>query len=93
MALSQNQFEALLFLQRVYVLKKHELGEKRAGLTSQIQNGSQNFLEDVSKMSEIATELKQNASSALQLAKKFCWALYFGVSFSESLCAKEGSAV
>ena len=90
LALSQNQFEDLLFLQRVYVLKRHELCEKRAGLTDQIQNGSQNFLVDVSKMSGIATELKQNASSALQLAKKFCWALYFGVSFSALFCVKQG---
>ena len=74
-ALSDSQLQDLVFLREVYVLEKHELNTQRATLVAELQDSP-----SVNRVAIITTLLRENGALAHQLAQKFCWALYYGVS-------------
>ena len=68
-----------MFLRRIFFLRRHELASQRAALTSQMQEQHASTLASATRVTDLASELKQNAAADHQNFHRFAWATYFGV--------------
>lgn len=79
LCISSEQVQDLMFLRRVFILRRHEVASQRAALTSQMQDQHASTLANATRVTELASELKQNASADHQNFHRFAWSTYFGV--------------
>ncbi len=79
LCLSDDQIQDLMFLRRVYFLKRHELNSQCAALRAKMQNQDPHPLANVAMVTSAASQLRQNAAEDRQVLMRFAWAVYFGV--------------
>ena len=80
LALSQPQVEDLMFLRKVYLLRRHELGLQRADLIEQMQQTRLHSVVSLAGMSQVTQQLQQNAAATMWTKYRFAWSLFLGVS-------------
>ena len=77
--LSQGQVEDLMFLRRVYFLRRHELKTQRAALHLRTQEYDAEPIFAPSRVANVARQLHRNAVEDLQTMLRFSWTIYLGV--------------
>ena len=80
LCLSLEQVRDLMFLRRIFFLRRQELAVQRAKLTQQMQDESTSTLAHATRVKDVASDLRQNAAADHQNFHRFAWATYFGVS-------------
>lgn len=79
LCLSPEQVTDLMFLRRVFFLRRQELAVQRAKLTQQMQDESASTLAHATRVKDVASDLQQIAAADHQNFHRFAWATYFGV--------------
>ena len=79
LCLSPEQVIDLMFLRRIFVLRRQELAVQRARLTQQMQDETASTLAHATRVKDLASDLRQNAAADHQNFHRFAWATYFGV--------------
>lgn len=81
LCLSDHQVQDLMFLRRVYLLKRHELKSQCTALTARLQHRDLGSwpLVNVTTVASAATQLQQNAAEDHQVLMRLVWAVLFGV--------------
>ena len=79
LCLSPEQIRDLMFLRRIFFLRRQELAVQRAKLTQQMQDETASTLAHATRVKDVAGDLQQNAAADHQNFHRFAWATYFGV--------------
>ena len=77
--LSKEQVQDLMFLRRVYFLRRHELEAKRAPDQKKAQQQDAEAMYGVIRMIGAAMRLQANTVEDIQTRIRFGWAMYLGV--------------
>lgn len=78
--LSHSQIQDLMFLRRVFLLKEHELHLQQAALMAKLQQKCPALLCNVTRVANLANQLRLHAGQCHLLVQRLCWAMYLGVS-------------
>ena len=79
LGLSDSQIQDLMFVRRVYILRKHELDLHQAALLASVQEHSSGTLSDIPRVTELANQIRLTAAEHHLLVQRFGWAMYMGV--------------
>ena len=78
--LSEEQLEDMMLLRKLYVTKRHLLSVRREALMASTRERMPHAIENVTRMSDLASQLKDNASEDHQLLYMMSRAFFCGVS-------------
>lgn len=80
LALSDGQVQDLMFLRRVYFLRRHELQQQRATLHAKAQEHDSEPMFASGRTLSVSRQLHRNSVEDLQTMLRFSWTMYLGVS-------------
>ena len=79
--LSKEQVQDLMFLRRVYFLRRHELQTQRAALRNRAEALEAEPMYATSRMANVNRQLNHNGIEDIQTMLRFSWTMYLGVCF------------
>lgn len=77
--LSKEQVQDLMFLRRIYFLRRHELQTQRAALRSRAEELEAEPMYATSRMANVNRQLNHNGIEDIQTMLRFSWTIYLGV--------------
>jgi len=83
--LSDDQLQDMMLLRRLYLARRHLLAVKRSEVMASTQEQMPHPIENVTRMSDLAGQLKDNASEDHHLLYNMSRAFYCGVSDHTSI--------
>lgn len=83
--LSEDQLQDMMLMRTLYITKRHLLSVRREELVARTRERMPHPIENVTRMSDLASQLKENASEDHQLLYMMSRAFFCGVS-AGSMC-------